>query len=119
VRRAETSVELQSGSQMMIAGLLRDDTRQNVDGIPGLKDLDVLGALFRSRDYQTGQTDLVVIVSAYVVDPVAPGKLQTPVDGMVIASDAEAILMGRLNKAYKVNPPAGRTYQGPYGHVID
>ncbi|HET9160765.1 MAG TPA: type II and III secretion system protein family protein, partial [Caulobacteraceae bacterium] len=119
VRRAETSVELTSGSQMMIAGLLRDDTRQNVDGIPGLKDIDVLGALFRSRDYQTGQTELVVMVSAYVVDPVGPGKLQTPVDGMVVANDAEAILMGRLNKAYKVTPPAGRTYQGPYGHVID
>jgi pilus assembly protein CpaC len=119
VRRAETSVELSSGSQMMIAGLLRDDTRQNIDGIPGLKDLDVLGALFRSRDYQTGQTELVVIVSAYVVDPVGPGKLQTPIDGMIVANDAEAILMGRLNKAYKLTPPAGRTYQGPYGHVID
>jgi pilus assembly protein CpaC len=119
VRSAETSVELQSGSQMMIAGLLRDDTRQNVDGIPGLKDLSVLGALFRSRDYQTGQTELVVIVTAYIVDPVAAGKLQTPIDGMQAASDAEAILLGRLNSVYKVTPPAGRTYQGPYGHVID
>lgn len=119
VRRAETSVEMPSGSQMMIAGLLRDETRQNIDGIPGLKDLDVLGALFRSRDYLSGETELVVLVTAYIVDPVAAGKLQTPADGFKVASDAETILLGRLNSAYKATPQAGRTYQGPYGHVID
>jgi pilus assembly protein CpaC len=119
VRRAETSVELSSGSQLMIAGLLRDDTRQNIDGVPGLKDIAVLGSLFRSRDYQSGQTELVVLVTAYIVDPVAAGKMQSPIDGLEVASDAGAILMGRLNNAYKVSPPAGRTFQGPFGHVIE
>jgi pilus assembly protein CpaC len=79
----------------------------------------VLGSLFRSRDYLNGETELVVLVTPYIVAPTAPGALQTPVDGLQIASDAETILMGKLNHAYKVNPPAGRTYQGPYGHVID
>jgi pilus assembly protein CpaC len=119
VRRAETSVEMGSGSQMMIAGLLREDVRQNIDGIPGLKDLAVLGTLFRSRDYLNGESELVVIVTPYIVNPTNPGAMQTPADGLRIATDAETILMGKLNHAYKVTPPAGRTYQGPYGHVID
>lgn len=119
VRRAETSVEMSSGSQMMIAGLLREDTRQNIDGVPGLKDLAVLGSLFRSRDYLAGETELVVLVTPYIVSPSKPGVLQTPVDGLQIASDAETVLMGKLNKAYKVTPPAGRSYQGPFGHVIE
>ena len=79
----------------------------------------VLGTLFRSRDYLNGESELVVIVTPYIVSATAPGKLQTPADGLQVASDAETILMGKLNHAYKVTPPAGRTYQGPYGHVID
>jgi pilus assembly protein CpaC len=87
--------------------------------VSGLKDIAVLGSLFRSRDYQSGQTELVVLVTAYIVDPVAAGKMQSPIDGLEVASDAGAILMGRLNNAYKVSPPAGRTFQGPFGHVIE
>jgi pilus assembly protein CpaC len=119
VRRAETSVEMTSGAQMMIAGLLKDDARQNIDGIPGLKDVAVLGTLFRSRDFLAGESELVVIVTPYIVSATAPGKLQTPADGLQISSDAETILMGKLNRAYKTTPPPGRTYQGPYGHVIE
>ncbi|MFA5601921.1 MAG: type II and III secretion system protein family protein [Phenylobacterium sp.] len=121
VRRAETTVELPSGGAMMIAGLLREQTRQNIDGLPGLGSLPVLGTLFRSRDYLAGESELVVIVTPYLVDAVAPDKLQTPADGLKIASDPETILLGRLNRAYKAKSeaPAGRTYRGPYGYVIE
>lgn len=121
VRRAETTVELPSGGGMMIAGLLRESTRQNIDGLPGLGSLPVLGTLFRSRDYLSGETELVVIVTPYLVDAVSPDKLQTPADGLKIASDPETVLLGRLNKVYKAKPdaPAGRTYRGPYGYVIE
>jgi pilus assembly protein CpaC len=119
VRRAETAVEMASGTQMMIAGLLKEDTRQNIDGVPGLKDLAVLGSLFRSRDYLSGETELVVLVTPYIVGPTGPNTLQTPADGLLSASDPETILLGRLNRVYKSTPPAGRSYQGPYGHVID
>ncbi|HEY9216797.1 MAG TPA: type II and III secretion system protein family protein [Phenylobacterium sp.] len=121
VRRAETTVELPSGGAMMIAGLLREETRQNVDGIPGMGSVPVLGALFRSRDFLSGETELVVIVTPYLVDAVNPNKLQTPADGFKMASDPETILLGRVNHAYKAKPEAsqGRTYRGPYGYVIE
>lgn len=121
VRRASTSVELPSGGAMMIAGLLKETTKQTLDSLPGMMTLPVLGALFRSRDYQSGETELVVIVTPYIVKPTSPDRLQTPADGMKIADDVSANLLGRLNKAYRVKPEAtaGKTYQGPYGYVIE
>ena len=121
VRRAETTVELPSGGSMMIAGLLQEETKQDIDSLPGLMNLPVLGALFRSRDYQNGQTELVVIVTPYLVDATRPGDLQTPADNLQIADDAQTILLGKLAKAAKASPDAvaGRTYQGPYGYVIE
>jgi pilus assembly protein CpaC len=121
VRRAETTVELPSGGALMIAGLLQDKSSQDLAGVPGAKDLPVLGALFRSRDYQSGQTELVVVVTPYLVKPTNPNDLQTPVDGLQIASDVDTILLGRLNRTYKHDPKAtaGRTYQGPYGYVVE
>jgi pilus assembly protein CpaC len=121
VRRAETTVELPSGGAMMIAGLLQEESKQDLDSLPGLMNLPVLGALFRSRDYQEGETELAVIVTPYIVNPTSPASLQTPADGLQIASDAETILMGRMNKTYKAPAAAmaGRTYQGPVGYVIE
>ena len=121
VRRAETTVELPSGGAMMIAGLLQEKSAQNLDSLPGARDLPILGALFRSRDYQAGQTELVVIVTPYLVSPTSPSELQTPVDGLELANDVDTILLGRLNKTYKHEPEAtaGRTYQGPYGYVVE
>jgi len=121
VRRAETSVEMPSGGSMMIAGLLQERTKQNLDAVPGMTTLPVLGSLFRSRDYLSGETELVVMVTPYIVSPTDPSRMQTPVDGMRIADDASTILMGALTKAYKAKPQAqsGRTYQGPYGYVIE
>jgi pilus assembly protein CpaC len=121
VRRAETTVELPSGGALMIAGLLQDKSSEDIDSLPGVKDLPILGALFRSRDYQAGQTELVIIVTPYLVNPTSPANLQTPIDGLQVASDADTILLGRLNKTYKHAPQAntGRTYQGPYGYVVE
>lgn len=120
VRRAETSVELPSGGSMMIAGLLQEKTKQNLDGLPGMTTLPVLGSLFRSRDYLSGETELVVIVTPYIVTPTSPDRLQTPADGFRVADDASTLLLGQLNKAYRTKPQAGgRTYQGPHGYVIE
>ena len=81
----------------------------------------MLGTLFRSRDYLNGETELVVIISAYIVDPTHPEDLQTPIDGLQIASDASTILLGKLNKVVKTKagPEGGRAYQGPVGYVIE
>lgn len=122
VRRSATTVELPSGGSLMIAGLLREDTRQNVDELPGLGSLPVLGALFRSRDYISGETELVFIIEAYIVSPTSPGRLQTPADGLQIANDAQTLLFGQLNQAYA--PASGQAastgaWQGPVGYVIE
>ena len=119
VRRAETVVELPSGGAMMIAGLLESTNKQSISSLPGLTQLPVLGALFRSRDYLQGDTELVVIVTPYIVKPVRPDQIQTPADGLQIADDGSTYLLGRLNTGFN-KPPApapGKTYQGPFGYV--
>ena len=121
VRRTQTTVEMPSGSALMISGLLREQTRQTIDGLPGLGSVPVIGGLFRSRDYLSGETELVFIVEPYVVSPTAPGRLQTPADGLEVAHDAQTLLLGQLNRAY--GPPAGGqpagSWQGPVGYVIE
>ncbi len=121
VRRAQTVVELPSGGSMMIAGLLQSTTQQDIDSLPGLMQLPVLGALFRSRDFQQNETELVVIVTPYLVKSVRPDQLQTPADGLQIADDLSTTLLGQLNKGFSKpsTPPPGKTYQGPFGYVVE
>jgi pilus assembly protein CpaC len=98
VRRAETTVELPSGGSLMIAGLLQQTSKQNIDSLPGMTNLPVLGSLFRSRDYLNGETELVVIITPYIVDPTKPqNRMQTPADGLRIATDVQTNLFGQLN----------------------
>ena len=121
VRRAETTVELPSGGSMMIAGLLQERTRQSIDSLPGLMNLPVLGGLFRSRDYISGETELVIIVEPYLVSHTSPSRMQTPADGFKVASDPEAVLLGKLNKRSSApnGAPPPAPYQGPVGYVIE
>ena len=79
-RLADTTVELPSGGSMMIAGLVRDDIRQAINGFPGLSKIPVLGTLFRSRDFVRNETELVIIVTPYLVRPVARNELAKPDD---------------------------------------
>lgn len=121
VRRSENTVELPSGGAMMIAGLLQESTRQAIDALPGMTTVPVLGQLFRSRDYLMGETELVIIVEPYLVTPTSPGRMQTPADGLRIASDIQTTLFGQLNQAYGTPAPVagGPGWQGPVGYVID
>lgn len=122
VRRADTVVEMPAGGSLVIAGLIREETRATVDGTPGLKDVPGLGALFRGRDSQTTQTEVVIMVTPYLVDPTHPDKLQTPGDGFQAANDVESLLMGRLNKVYAENGQPkiqANSLPGPFGHVVD
>ena len=121
VRRAETTLEMPSGGSLVMAGLLSDQTRQNIDGVPGAKDLPVLGALFRSRDYQKNETELVVVVTPYLVNPTSRKNLVLPTDGYAPPSDMDTILMGKLNATYgmKDSQPADKTLKGPVGFVVE
>ncbi|WP_414643123.1 type II and III secretion system protein family protein [Bradyrhizobium sp.] len=120
-RRAETSLEIPSGGSMAMAGLIQDQTKQAINGLPGLSQLPVLGTLFRSRDFLDSKTELMVIVTPYVVRAVAQKDLSRPDDGFVSASDPQADLLGNINRIYGVpgrNEP-GQSYRGTYGFITD
>ena len=119
-RQAKSTVELPSGGSLAMAGLLSDDTRQNIDGTPGLKDLPVLGTLFRSRDYIKRETELVIIVTPYLVRPQAKSELARPLDGLAPASDKRANFLGELNVIYGRGSavPQG-DLKGDYGFIVE
>jgi len=119
VRRAESVIELPSGGSMMMAGLIQSKSRQNLDQIPGLKKLPVLGALFQSRDFIQEETELVVIVTPYLVDPTQKNQLRTPADGYANASDAKTVFFGKLNEQYGRDgaPVKAADYRAPVGFI--
>jgi pilus assembly protein CpaC len=119
-RRAETTLEIPSGGSMAMAGLIQQQTKQAINGLPGLDQLPVLGALFRSQDFVNNETELMVLVTPYVVRAVAQKDLSRPDDGFAPASDAQSTLLARINRIYGVaryEPGAGQ--QGYYGYIID
>jgi pilus assembly protein CpaC len=120
VRRAETTVELPSGGSIAMAGLIKNDTRVDLSGTPYLKDVPIIGALFRSRDFQQNQSELVVIVTPYVIDPVNEEELTLPTEGLVNATDRQGILFGRLNRTYgSPGPKPKGVYHGTVGYIVD
>jgi pilus assembly protein CpaC len=95
VRRAETTVELGSGQSFAIAGLLQKATTDTSNAVPGMGELPVIGALFKSGDFQRGDSELVIIVTPYLVKPTAsPAAMQLPTDGFRPATDLDRILLG-------------------------
>jgi pilus assembly protein CpaC len=120
-RRAETTLEIPSGGAMAMAGLIQEQTKQAINGLPGLAQVPVLGTLFRSRDYVNNQTELMVLVTPYIVRAVAQKDLSRPDDGFADASDPQAELLGSINRIYGVpgrTEPA-RNYRGTYGFITD
>jgi pilus assembly protein CpaC len=121
-RRAETTVEIPSGGSLAMAGMLQQRTKQQINGLPGLMQLPVIGALFRSRDYINNQTELVVIVTPFIVHPVAEKKLSRPDDRFQDPSDTSTIFYGKLNrtdKAAVAAAPGARPAHPSYGFIID
>jgi pilus assembly protein CpaC len=120
VRRTGTTIELPSGGSFAVAGLMQHNTKQVIDGFPGVKDLPVLGALFRSRDFADDQTELVVLVSAYLVEPTSESAFAAPTDGFIAPTDPETLLLGRLNATYKKkdDKPVAPQASAPVGFVV-
>ena len=127
-RRARTTVELRNGQGFAIAGLLRDDFEDTVRQYPILGDVPVLGQLFRSNGYQLDQSELVVIVTPYLVQPAAPTALLTPTDLFQAPSDAELFLEGKTfgaaagydpsNSADRLGRRAAAGIVGPHGYIL-
>jgi pilus assembly protein CpaC len=116
-----SGISVPSGGAMAMAGLIQQQTKQAINGLPGLATLPVLGALFRSSDFANNQTDLMVIVTPLIVRSVAPKDLSRPDDGFAPVSDPQADLLGSINRIYGA---PGRTdpaqnYRGTYGFITD
>jgi len=92
VRRAETTVELGSGQSFMIAGLLSNNSQNTIQKLPGAGDLPILGSLFRSTSYKRGETELVIVVTPYLVNPVDAGDIKLPTDGFNAPNDLQRLL---------------------------
>jgi len=122
-RRAETTVEIPSGGSLAMAGMIHEQTKQQLNGMPGLMNLPVLGALFKSRDYVNRQSELMVMVTPYIVRAVAQKDLSKPDDGYADASDASSTLLGRFNLLYGTpgqnDPRPTNTYRGNVGFFLD
>jgi pilus assembly protein CpaC len=121
VRRADTTVEIPSGGTLAMAGMLQEQTKQAITGLPGLMQLPILGTLFKSNDYLNSQTELVALVTPYVVRAVAQKDLSRPDDGFADPSDPASVLLGRLNRIYGVGgiPDPPDNYRGKYGFILD
>jgi pilus assembly protein CpaC len=122
-RRADTTVEIPSGGSLALAGMIQEKTKQQINGIPGLMQIPILGALFKSRDYINNQTELMVLVTPYIVRAVAQRQLSRPDDGFSDPSDPSTVLLGRLNRIYgnvdKANAPPASEYHGKVGFILD
>lgn len=124
-RRAETTVELGSGQSFAIAGLLQNNVTHDISKFPGLGDVPVLGTLFKSDRFQREESELVIIVTPYVVKPTGKAKLAAPTDGFLPPNDYERIVTGGTHRR---NPEAGpkrtvaadgSTLIGPVGFQLD
>jgi pilus assembly protein CpaC len=122
-RSASTTVELRDGESFAIAGLLQDDFRDSIGSVPWLGDLPVLGALFRSASYQRAQSELVIIITAHLVQPVRGEALALPTDRVQIPSERDLFFLGRVAGSGQGGGSAGdvsqQDFSGSYGYVMD
>jgi pilus assembly protein CpaC len=120
-RRTETTVDLASGQSFAIAGLLQNNVTQNIQKFPGLGNVPVLGALFRSDEFQRNETELVIIVTPYIVRPVSNKRLALPTDGYIAPTDMARLATGDdytpqpIGQPSSVAAPRGRGLIGPVG----
>lgn len=100
-RMAETTVEMGSGQSMMIAGLLNNQLSSSVDKMPGVGDIPVLGALFKSNGWRRNETELMIVITPYLVKPVSDSQIKLPTDGINSIDDAQRVIMGKVTDKFK------------------
>ncbi|NQU59501.1 MAG: type II and III secretion system protein family protein [Rhodospirillales bacterium] len=120
-KRTETTIELPSGGSLMLSGLLSDDVTETIRGVPFLKDVPILGALFRSTDFLRAETELVITVTAYLVKPIDNVRSpSSPTDGFETASDIDTYLLGRMQRVYGDGERSiwDKSLKGPFGFIM-
>ncbi len=127
-RRATTTVELRDGQSFAIAGLIQSDFSDTINQVPGLGDVPIIGALARSSEFQREETELVIIVTPYLVKPAPAGALITPADNFVPPSDTDIFMFGRVEASASGIPPkqsgqilgarSGGGIDGNYGYIL-
>jgi pilus assembly protein CpaC len=118
-RKNETTVELPSGASIASAGLIQVRSRQVLNGLPGLMDLPIIGSIFRSRDYQREESELMIIITPIIARPVSPQELKKPTDHLVDASDPQAVFLGRVNETYGSSDARIGQLRGRVGFIND
>src|SRR3984957_13914829 len=120
-RRAETTLEIPSGGSIAMAGLIQEQTKQAVNGMPGIDQLPILGQLFRSQDYVNNQTELMVIVTPYIVRAVPQREVSPPHDGFAPAPARQSTLLAQINRVYGPAAPIDpvETCKCSFGFIID
>jgi pilus assembly protein CpaC len=118
-RTATTTLELPSGGTMMLAGLIRETSRTNINGTPGLKSIPVLGALFRSHDFNNNETELVIMATPYLVRSNAERNFAAADQGYNPPTDRQAFILGRLNKVFGAGDIPAGTYHGNVGFIVE
>ncbi|MDB5649287.1 MAG: secretin [Hyphomicrobiales bacterium] len=120
-RKNETTVELASGASIVSAGLIQVRSKQVINGLPGLMNLPILGSLFRSRDYQREESELMIIVTPYIAKSVNPSEVMKPTDNYADATDPQSWLLGRMNRIYSTssNPQITSQFKGRVGFIND
>jgi pilus assembly protein CpaC len=130
VRRAKTTVELRDGQSFALAGLLQNITERNIEQFPWLGSIPVLGALFRSTQFVSRETELVVIVTPHIVKPARPGEMiATPLDSTLPSNDLDLFITGKTEVEKPRDPSTsspvqewilanGSIIDGPYGHIL-
>ena len=123
IRRAEATIELASGQSFSVAGLLQNNSRNLIDKVPWLGDIDILGPLFRSSKYQRSETELVIIATANIVQPVGSHSLQSPLTGFDVQTDPMNMQQGSIIKqrpaaeGNQIEGPGGLRLIGPRGYI--
>lgn len=120
-RRARTTIEMAPGESFMIAGLIKDQSRTTIDNLPGVKEIPVLGALFRSTDFQRNETELVIAVTPYLVDPVRASDIKLPTDNFAHASQMDMFFYGALGTLSNGALTRSQTpaLEGPTGFMVE
>jgi|GEM_PF-103132 len=120
-RRHTTTLELPSGGSIVSAGLIQQHSTATIDGTPGLTSLPVLGTLFRSREYQRNETELMIVVTPYITKTLRPEEISKPDDGFADASDPQGVFLGRVNRIYSTsqNPQLMKNFKGHVGFITD